>query len=334
MRRPPAFWSNPPDAPGLAARLLSPASVLWQVGARLRRWRARPVRIPVPVICVGNATVGGGGKTPMVAALMQRTIAAGKAPHIVTRGHGGRTTGPHRVDAVRDTAAEVGDEQLLLAAFGPVWVARDRGAGALAAAEAGADLVLLDDGYQNPGIVKDVHILMVDAASGFGNGRIVPAGPLREPLADALARTDVVVLSGPPGAAPVTVETDRPILRGPILRGTITPIRTGIDLAGEAVVAFAGIARPEKLFDSLRSLGADVIAAHPFPDHAPYSDAVLRRLLAEARRENATLVTTDKDAVRLPDWMRREVVVQAVSLDLDDWAPVERLLGLDTALPA
>ena len=331
----PRFWSNPPERPGWPARLLAPAAWLWRLGAW---WRGRgavhrvvPYRAPVPVVCIGNLTAGGAGKTPMVAALLARLVAQGRRPHVVSRGHGGRlarlrSAAPHRIDPDRDSHRDVGDEPLLLAAFAPVWVARDRAAGVKAAAAAGAELILMDDGFQNRSVVKDRSILMVDAGPGFGNGRLIPAGPLREPVAAGLARADAVVLVG--------TEAERKAAAGrwPGLTGALAarlaPRRTGLSLAGVGVLAFAGIGRPEKFFATLTALGAEIVEAVPFADHCDYPPAVLRRLQRRALAEGAMLVTTEKDAVRLPVDFRREVVVVQVHLELEDWAEIDQIFAL------
>ncbi len=323
----PGFWSAPPDAPGLLPRLLAPAAVVWRLGTWLR-WRlARPYRAPVPVICVGNLTAGGTGKTPLVLALADRLAAAGLAPTLLSRGYGGRRAGPHRVDPVRDTAADVGDEPLLLAQSHPVWVARDRAAGARAAVAAGARLLLLDDGAQSPHLQKDLLFITVDAEVGFGNGRLIPAGPLREPVSAGLSRADVVVLIGPQ-AARARCRDALPVLQGRrVIGAEIVPAPTGLDLAGIPVVAFAGIGRPSKFFETLDRAGARLVATHSFGDHAPYGDAVLRRLLREARGAGAVLVTTEKDAIRLTPAWRREVLAFPVRLVAETWAPADALLS-------
>jgi len=318
--RAPAFW----DAPaGVLARALAPVSVLWRLGARLRAWRAVPWRAPVPVIVVGNLTAGGAGKTPLVAALIPRLAAAGLAPHVLSRGYGGRLAGPHRVEPGRDTAAEVGDEPLMLAALAPVWIARDRAAGARAAVAAGAGAILMDDGFQNHALVSDLSILAVDAVAGFGNGRVIPAGPLREPVEEGLARVARVVLIGTPAARAAACRRWPALAGAAPLGAEIAPVATGLDLTGMPVVAFAGIGRPVKFFATLAAMGAWLVETVPFADHHAYSPAVLRRLISAARRRGAMLVTTEKDAIRLPPAFRGEVVVVQVRLDLDDWGLID-----------
>jgi tetraacyldisaccharide 4'-kinase len=321
----PGFWGNPPARPGLAARLLAPLAAAWTWEARRRRGRALPARLGIPVICVGNLTAGGAGKTPTVIALVERLRARGIAVHIVSRGHGGSLEGPLRVEP-RRRAAEVGDEPLLLAAFAPVWIGRDRTLAARAAEAAGAAVVVLDDGFQNPGLRKDLSIVVVDAGYGFGNGRVMPAGPLREPVEDGLARADLLVAIGTPeqradfrAAWPATAAL-------PSVNGALAPLRTGMDWRGLRVLAFAGIGRPEKFFATLESVGAELVAAHGFADHAPYDRRLLGRLEREARGLRAQLVTTEKDAVRLPRDFRPKVLVLPVRLELEDWSAVETAL--------
>jgi tetraacyldisaccharide 4'-kinase len=288
--------------------------------------RTVPQTAGAPVVCIGNLVAGGAGKTPTAICVMEMLAARGLAVHALSRGHGGTVRGPHRVDPRRDTAMAVGDEPLLLAAFAPTWVARDRVAGARAAVEAGAQVVVMDDGFQNPALAKTLSLLVVDAAQGFGNGRCIPAGPLRETVAEGLARADAVVLIGSADDAGRTMARWPALSALPVLRGRLEPLATGLPLADADVVAFAGIGRPEKFFATLRASGAKVLAAHAFPDHAAYAPKVLRRLLAEARARDAMLVTTEKDAVRLPPAFRAEVMALPVRLRLEEPAALAALL--------
>jgi tetraacyldisaccharide 4'-kinase len=319
----PGFWARPPDRPGLLARLLAPLAFLWARAARRRLARGAPERLPVPVICVGNLTAGGSGKTPAVIAIVERLRARGVAAHVVSRGHGGSLEGPVRVEERRHRAAEVGDEPLLLAAFAPVWVARDRAAAGRAAVAAGAQAVVMDDGLQNPALAKDLSLVVVDAGFGFGNGRVMPAGPLREPVAAGLARADLVLAVGDPAVRARFLADWPEAAAKPGLAGELAPLPTGMDWAGLRALAFAGIGRPEKFFATLRGLGAEVVAAHGFGDHAPYGAAILARLEAEALKRGAQLVTTEKDAARLPPAFRPKVLVLPVRLELADWAPLD-----------
>jgi tetraacyldisaccharide 4'-kinase len=322
----PVFWTRPPARPGLLPRLLAPLSGFWTAATRRRLARGRWERLDVPVICVGNVNVGGTGKSPTAIALVERLQARGVEAHVVSRGHGGRLRGPLRVDPDRHGAEDVGDEPLMLSAFAPAWVGRDRAAAARAAADAGAGAVVLDDGLQNPGLAKDLSMLVADTGVGFGNGRVMPAGPLREPLADALARADLVLAIG---AAEARAELARawPELAGHArLEGELKPLATGMPWRGLRAVAFAGIGRPGKFFATLDALGVVVVAAHGFGDHAPYPAKLLRRLELEARAAGAQLVTTEKDAVRLPPAFRRSVLTLPVRLEIEDWRPLDARL--------
>ena len=315
--RAPEFWDAPP---GLAAGLLAPLGIAWDAASRLRRAVARPYRAPLPVVCVGNLVAGGSGKTPVVLSLAAMAAAVGVALHVVTRGYGGRLAGPIRVDPVEHDAAAVGDEALLLAAVAPCWVARDRAAGVRAAAAAGARAVLLDDGFQNPAIEKDLSLVVIDAEYGFGNGRVMPAGPLREPPSVGLARADAVVLVGD-GDPPPAVRASRRT----VLRAWLEPVSAD-SFSGARVVAFAGIGRPAKFFASLRGAGAEVVSAHPFPDHHRYAEGELFRLRRAAEVGGARLVTTAKDWARLPPFWRRGMEVLTVEIRWQDPTAVTDLL--------
>lgn len=313
--RAPDFWQS--DGP--LARFLEPFGLAYGAVTAWRLRHVRPQRAPVPVVCVGNVVAGGAGKTPVVLDLLRRLAGA----HALLRGYGGRERGPLRVDPLRHDHERVGDEALLLAERAPTWVSRDRPAGARAAAADGARCIVMDDGFQNPSLVKDLSLLVVDGATGFGNRRILPAGPLREPLTGALARADAVVIMGPDEAG-----VAKRLPRGlPVLHAALVPGPEAARLAGRKVVAFAGIGRPGKFFATLRALGARVMASHPFADHYPYAPADIQPILDEAFQLGALPVTTAKDAVRLPPDQRQQVDVLTVSVAWQDETRVDDLLN-------
>lgn len=327
MMRTPGYWRHD----GALARLLTPLAWGYTALNSVRRGLARPERAACAVVCVGNLVVGGAGKTPVALALGRRLIERGRRVHFLSRGYGGAAVGPLRVDPGRHEARDVGDEPLLLAARAPTWVARHRPAGARAAAAAGAEVIVMDDGFQNPTLVKDLSLVVIDSDYGFGNRRTLPAGPLREPVAGGLARADgAVVLGG--GTA------WRDCLAGfakPILHGALEPTPDSASLAGRTVLAFAGIAHPEKLFATLDAMGCKLVGAKGFPDHHPYSADEIMALVEAANAQDAVAVTTEKDHARLPAEAQAMVEALRVEVAWRDPAALDDLLErvLDGAAP-
>lgn len=295
----PVWWYA--QAPHPVASLLSPIARLYGHVAVARLKRGRPFRCPIPVLCVGNFTAGGTGKTPLAIALCDQLTAAGETVVALTRGYGGTHKGPYWVDPSSDRANEVGDEALLLAAHARTVVARDRHAGAIAIAEGphAATVIVMDDGLQNPALEKDLTIAVVDGVRGFGNGAVIPAGPLRAPLAFQLELADLIVVNEPVGSDGAVAEGLRHSFTGPVLRASVVPRGDTEWLKGQPVIAWAGIGNPERFFRLLESLGADVRARRVFKDHHPLDTAEAAELLALADTEKALLVTTEKDLVRL-----------------------------------
>jgi len=294
--REPSFWWRPA---GTQARLLAPAAAIYSAVAA-SRLRRDGYRAGVPVLCIGNPTVGGAGKTPTALQVARMLAATGERPVFLSRGYGGGHRGPRLVDPERDRAVDVGDEPLLLAREAPTVIAHDRVAGARTAVTAGASVIVMDDGFQNPSLAKDFSVLVVDGRRGIGNGRVLPAGPLRAPLDDQLARADAVILVGTVGEAAAPVVAAAEARKCPLFRARLAPDRDAIAaLAGKRALAFAGIGDPEKVFATLREAGVAVAATRAFADHHRYTPAEAQSLCRQASADGLELVTTEKDRARL-----------------------------------
>ena len=319
----PHFWSvgldpRSREAAPLTRLLLSPLAFAYRLGVQAKLKKAVPVGVGIPVICVGNLTVGGVGKTPVVAAIRSALTARGMRAATLSRGYGGGAKGVVRVQSGTHTAADVGDEPLMLAASGESWIGRDRVAAARAMEADGVEVIVMDDGHQNPSLHKDLSIIVIDTAAPFGNGHLLPKGPLREPVADGLARAQGVVLMGE-GDMPAPVQRAGP----PALRAFVEPV----DAMPEGpLVAFAGIGRPIKFFDALKAAGADLREAVGYGDHHVYTEGELKFLHKLATHHGARLITTTKDHVRLSQSEQRRVLAFPVAARFEDAGALDALL--------
>mgnify|MGYP001157062793 CR=1 FL=1 len=321
----PGFWyAEPPSALGA---LLSPLGCLYGAATALRQKKGPGADIGLPVVCVGNLTAGGAGKTPVVIDIVRRLAARGMRPQVVSRGYGGaEPADPRRVDPQSDDAAAAGDEPLMISASAPVWVSVDRPAAARAARENGAGAVVLDDGFQDPSLRKNLSLVVADGRHGFGNGFLIPAGPLRETVRAGLARADALVIIGNDawGLADAVRRFGPPGL--PVLVARVCP---GPEIAGITATpcfAFAGIGHPDKFFQTLADHGCRLAGHQAFADHHPYSAADLDGLRRRAEAAGARLVTTEKDIQRIPPASRDGIEVLTITLEWDDEAALDKLL--------
>lgn len=304
--REPSWWYGSSSGLGQAQAL---APFGWAYGqiARRRMQSLPRYRSAIPVVCVGNFTAGGTGKTPFVAVICDVLRLQGHTPVVLSRGYGGTLPGPHWVDAHSDTATRVGDEPLLLARYAPVVISRDRvqGARAIAAAHASlprATVIVMDDGIQNPALAKNLTIAVVDASRGTGNGRCIPAGPLRAPLAAQLPLVDAILLNQGSDAAAAPAASTLALVAAvscPVLSALVAPA-AGLEwLQAASVVAYAGIGVPQRFFATAAACGARLREQVSFPDHHAFTDADAQRLLALAHSTGSLLLTTEKDLVRI-----------------------------------
>ena len=327
----PRWWYVRSGAPApLARAMLRPLSWIWAAATARRIARAHPFDAGVPVICVGGLTVGGTGKTPVAREILRRLRASGVEAQGLSRGYGGKAAGPLRVDPAQHTADEVGDEPLMLAGDAPVWVARDRADGARAAVAAGAKALVLDDGHQNPSLKKTLSLVVVDGETRngewpFGDGAVFPAGPMRQPLAEGLARADAVVVLLPMGMAEPDGQMLALFAGKPVLIARLEPV--GPPPSGP-LLAFAGVAKPWKIERALLEADCDLVDFAPFPDHAALDDKTLRFLADRAAMFGAGLVTTEKDWARLTPAWRERVAAWPVKVRFEDAATLDRLLGI------
>jgi tetraacyldisaccharide 4'-kinase len=319
----PQFWYQPPS---IDSQLLTPFEYLYRMGSLLRHACARPYRAHIPVICVGNVVAGGAGKTPTALALAALLQKLGHKPAFVTRGYGGTQHGPLQVDPTHHNSEDVGDEALLLSRLAPVWIGRNR-VKAIREAEKVATHIILDDGFQNPTIKPHVSLLVMDGGVGLGNGRVIPAGPLREPIAQALRRATAILIIGGTDNYAEWYELLRKSGK-PLLRASLQPAIPKDFPHKAKFLAFAGIGRPEKFYGLCRKENLTLLETHDYADHHVFSRNELERLERKARSLNAKLLTTEKDFVRLPPWFRDRVLTFPVNLRFDDNAAVEKLVSI------
>lgn len=321
---PPDFWNQPTIH--WRHLWLLPLAWLYDFGRWLRLKFSRPTLLPIPVICIGNINAGGTGKTPTALWLASLLKPTGKRIFFLSRGYGGKWDGPVMVDPKRHLAHEVGDEPLLLAKSCPTIIAKDRRKGAKMAIELGAELIIMDDGMQNPQLHKDLQLVVVDGAVGFGNCSVMPLGPLRQNLPSGLNQADVFIMIGNPKIElrQRLEATGKPIL--------MAKFQTDQSLVkGKRLVAFCGIGRPSKFFETLKQAGANLVGEQAFPDHHPFNDTELEGVYAVASQKGAQLITTEKDATRLPSTWQMLVQILPVSLEVEGremLVPLLRKLGL------
>jgi tetraacyldisaccharide 4'-kinase len=326
--REPAFWHAPKS---WKSHLLRPLGALYGAIAA-QRLRRKGFDAGIPVFCVGNYHVGGAGKTPTVLALAKILRELGETPVVLSRGYGGRLRGPVMVDPARHSAADVGDEPLMLASRVPVAVSRERIDGVALAKSRRASVILMDDGFQNPSIAKDASLIVIDSGRGLGNGLVFPAGPLRAPLSPQLARTDALVVVGE-GAASGHVAAEIAARDALVLSAHLVPDAASLErLKGKRVFAFAGIGDPQRFFRTLRAAGIEVVRERAFADHHPFSEGEIESLVADGRRDQLTLVTTEKDFARLrgvgevPGFLR-DIVPFVVTLEFADEGRLRKFLS-------
>ena len=322
--REPAFWYRPPS---LLSLLLMPLGALYGL-VTAQRMQGEGLEAGIPVICVGNYHVGGAGKTPAVLALAKLLRDLGETPVVLSRGYGGRLRGPVRVDPARHRASDVGDEPLMLARTVPVMVARDRSDGVALAKSQGATVILMDDGFQNPAIAKDVALIVIAGDRGLGNGRVFPAGPLRAPLSPQLARTDALMVIGN-GSAAAPVAAAIAAAGKPVLSARLHPDEAAVaSLRGKRLLAFAGIGDPNRFFRTLRASGLEVVRERAFGEHHPFSESEIAELIAQAKRDALTLVTTEKDMVRLRNAEGAQNIVPfPVTLEFNDPVQLRKFIA-------
>lgn len=322
MMKSPKFWVKP--TPTVLAKLLFPLSALYQKLHNRRLTKGIPHRANLPVLCVGNVTVGGTGKTPLCIALAKYLQEQGKRVIFLSRGYGGKLKGPVQVNPEKHTYKDVGDEPLLLAQVAPTIIAKDRHQGLAIASYLGGDIIIMDDGLQNPSVHRDKSVLVIDGNVGLGNGMTVPSGPMREPLSQALSRVNAVVIMGGDSHGLEKMITENsphmPVVHAGVYASCKVPV-------GGAVVAFAGIGRPQKFFETVQALGYEIRKKIFYADHHPYTVGDMKKLQNLADRHTAKLLTTDKDKMRLSPELQNTVHVVNIEIRWQQDSDIQVLLG-------
>ncbi len=314
----PKFWYPEKNEKSISSTVLIPLGFIYALLSKFRMLQSVQKHFDIPLVCIGNLNVGGTGKTPTTISAAQFLIDKGYDVHVVSRGYGGTAKGPLLINDKEYSVKEVGDEALMLSAFATTWVADKRSAGIENAISEGAEIILLDDGFQDPSFYKDLSIVTVNAEKGFGNKRCIPAGPLRETLSSGLKRADVLISIGAEPSQNNFQKIYKRDINLPIAIANLEVLNTGISWKNLKVVAFAGIAHPENFFETLRDQGADIVSCQSLGDHQIISSTIMKRLIEEARSENAQLVTTEKDYVRLPKQFKNEVITLPIRIKLNE----------------
>jgi len=300
--------------------MLLPFSYFYYLGYLTRQQYAHPVKLSVPVICIGNLTAGGAGKTPIALYIGELLKEKNIKAFYISRGYGGSQKTPLVVDAHKHSAKKVGDEPLLLAQVLPTVVGKNRVETAKFAVAQGAEMIVMDDGFQNPTLHKDLSLIVVDRRLSFGNEKMLPAGPLREPVKAGLKRADAVVLINPANFIPTCLPDIN------VLLARSKPAKSMLQLAGKKIVAFCGIAHPQKFYTMLKNAGAEIVEKKSFSDHYDYKASELKKLQAEAKKHDAILVTTSKDAARLPEKLKTEIHIAEMELLFENKQKLEEMI--------
>lgn len=326
--RTPRFWYNPKYS--ILSLLLAPFSWVYRCVDKIIQNHTKPWQAPIPVICVGNIVAGGQGKTPTALSICEALKLRNKSVHFISRGYGGTLRGPLLVDSNVNTSSEVGDEPLLLSEVAPTWICANRKAGIKLAHKMGADIIVMDDGYQNQSVKKDLSIVVIDGETGFGNGQIIPAGPLRESIFSGLKRANAVVIIGEDHlnlaadlSNTLSLTSKEPVN---IFAAKLIPAVKSRSLLNKKVFAFAGIGRPEKFFTMLINEGYKVTGKQDFPDHHQFTKAEISKLLHLAQIKNSKLITTSKDYVRLTAAQQKDIIMLPITLKWNDKSALDNIL--------